>query len=123
MERDREARSHEHFATTRDRFRYKVVMQLRAVATTSSRHNLDTINFFVAAVQTGFGPFIAVILTERREFHVRLCVHRVSSNRNIHANGEPWELLNGGATMYYAARIFLTNRAFLTEDGPIHPAP
>jgi hypothetical protein len=39
-------------------------MQLRGVATTSSRHNLDTINFFVAAVQTGFGPFIAVILTE-----------------------------------------------------------
>ena len=64
MERDREARSHEHFATTRDRFRYKVVMPLRGVATTSSRHNLDTINFFVAAVQTGFGPFIAVILTE-----------------------------------------------------------
>jgi hypothetical protein len=57
----------------------------------------------------------------RREFHVRLCVHRVSSNRNIYANGEPWELLNGGATIYYAARISLTNRAFLTEDGPIPP--
>jgi N-terminal domain of (some) glycogen debranching enzymes len=48
---------------------------------------------------------------------------RVISNWSIYANGEPWELLNGGATMYYAARIFLTNRAFLTEDGPIHPAP
>jgi MFS family permease len=34
-------------------------------ATTSSRRNLDAINFFVAAVQTGFGPFIAIDLTER----------------------------------------------------------
>jgi len=34
------------------------------MATTSSRRNLDAINFFVAAVQTGFGPFIAVVLTE-----------------------------------------------------------
>ena len=33
------------------------------MATTSSRRNLDAINFFVAAVQTGFGPFIAVYLT------------------------------------------------------------
>jgi hypothetical protein len=39
-------------------------MQPRVMATTSSRQNLDTINFFVAAVQTGFGPFIDVILTE-----------------------------------------------------------
>jgi MFS family permease len=34
------------------------------MGTTSSRQNLGTINFFVAAVQTGFGPFIAVVLTE-----------------------------------------------------------
>ena len=37
----------------------------------------------------------------------------------IYANGEPWDLLNGGAIAYYAARIFQANRAFLTEDGPI----
>jgi hypothetical protein len=52
------------FANTGDRFVSKVVMQPRVMATTSSRQNLDTINFFVAAVQTGFGPFIDVILTE-----------------------------------------------------------
>ena len=37
----------------------------------------------------------------------------------MYANGEPWDLLNGGAITYHAARIFQTNRAFLTEDGPI----
>ena len=46
---------------------------------------------------------------------------RVIGNWNIYANGEQWELLNGGPTMYCAARIFLTNRAFLTEDGPVPP--
>jgi MFS family permease len=35
-----------------------------ARATTSNRRNLNAINFFVAAVQTGFGPFIAFVLTE-----------------------------------------------------------
>jgi glycogen debranching enzyme len=44
---------------------------------------------------------------------------RVISNWSLFANGEPWDLLNGGAVTYYAARIFQTNRAFLTEDGPI----
>lgn len=44
---------------------------------------------------------------------------RVISAWAIYANGEPWDLLNGGAIEYFAARIFLTNRAFLTEDGPI----
>src|SRR5260370_41754370 len=34
------------------------------MATTGSRRTLDAINFCVAAVQTGFGPFIAVLLTE-----------------------------------------------------------
>src|SRR4029077_1672889 len=43
------------------------------------------------------------------------------SSWRIYANGEPWELLNGGAISYYASRIFLTNRAFLTEDGTIPP--
>ncbi len=37
----------------------------------------------------------------------------------IYANGEPWELLNGGAVAYNVARIFHTNRAFASEDGPI----
>jgi N-terminal domain of (some) glycogen debranching enzymes len=46
---------------------------------------------------------------------------RVVSSWAIYANGEPWELLNGGAISYYASRIFLTNRAFLTQDGPIPP--
>ena len=44
---------------------------------------------------------------------------RLISAWAIYANGEPWDLLNGGAVTYYAARIFLTNRAFPTEDGPV----
>jgi len=44
---------------------------------------------------------------------------RVVSSWAIYANGEPWDLLNGGAVSYYAARIFLTNRALRTEDGVI----
>jgi glycogen debranching enzyme len=46
---------------------------------------------------------------------------RVVSSWRIYANGEPWELLNGGAINYYASRIYLTNRTFLTEDGTIPP--
>jgi glycogen debranching enzyme len=46
---------------------------------------------------------------------------RIISNWAIYANGEPWELLNGGPVSYYAARIFLTNRTILTEDGTIAP--
>src|SRR6185312_4028986 len=37
------------------------------------------------------------------------------------ANAEPWDLLNGGAAGNDAARIFLTNRSFLTEDGAVPP--
>jgi glycogen debranching enzyme len=44
---------------------------------------------------------------------------RVISAWAIFANGELWDLLNGGAIAPHAARIFLTNRAFETEDGPI----
>src|ERR1700683_187081 len=44
---------------------------------------------------------------------------RVISAWAIYANGELWDLLNGGAVAYHAARIFQTNRAFVTEDGPI----
>ena len=40
---------------------------------------------------------------------------RVISSWNIFANGEPWELLNGGAISYYASRIFLANRALRTR--------
>jgi glycogen debranching enzyme len=46
---------------------------------------------------------------------------RVLSSWTIYANGVPWELLNGGATSYYASKIYLTNRAILTEDGTIPP--
>jgi hypothetical protein len=37
----------------------------------------------------------------------------------IYADGEPWELLNSGNIAYYAARIFLSNRAITTEIGKI----
>src|ERR1700730_4598713 len=46
---------------------------------------------------------------------------RIISNWAIYANGEPWELLNGGPVKYHAALIFLTNRSILTEDGVIPP--
>jgi glycogen debranching enzyme len=44
---------------------------------------------------------------------------RILSSWHIYANGQPWQLLNGGATSYYTSRVFLTNRALLTEDGAI----
>jgi glycogen debranching enzyme len=44
---------------------------------------------------------------------------RLISAWAIYANGEVWDLLNGGAVAPHAARIFLINRAFETEDGPI----
>jgi glycogen debranching enzyme len=44
---------------------------------------------------------------------------RVISSWSLFANGVPWELLNGGAVTYFSARIFQTNRTFITEDGPI----
>src|ERR1700719_3200029 len=44
---------------------------------------------------------------------------RVISAWAIYANGEQWDLLNGGAVAYHAARIFLTNRSFGSEAGPI----
>src|SRR5262249_20679946 len=36
---------------------------------------------------------------------------RIISNWAIYANGEPWQLLNGGPISYDAARIFLTNKS------------
>src|SRR4029077_3280288 len=44
---------------------------------------------------------------------------RVISSWTIYANGESWELLNGGAITPYASRICLTNRAIPTADGII----
>lgn len=44
---------------------------------------------------------------------------RVISAWAIYANGEPWDLLNGGAISGHAARIYQTNYAFMSEDGPI----
>src|SRR5271163_4376571 len=44
---------------------------------------------------------------------------RVISAWAIYANGEPWDLLNGGAVACHVARVFRTNRAFMSEDGPI----
>jgi glycogen debranching enzyme len=46
---------------------------------------------------------------------------RVISNWTVYADGEPWDLLNGGTTTSFNARIFLANRALVTEAGPIAP--
>ena len=46
---------------------------------------------------------------------------RIVSTWTIYANGELWELFNGGPINYHAARIFLTNKTILTEDGTIAP--
>ena len=46
---------------------------------------------------------------------------RIISSWAIYANGETWELLNGGPISYYAACIFFTNKSILTADGPIAP--
>ncbi|MBT2794684.1 amylo-alpha-1,6-glucosidase [Paraburkholderia strydomiana] len=46
---------------------------------------------------------------------------RVISDWAVYANGEPWDLLNGGATTSTTATIFLANRELLTEAGPIAP--
>src|SRR5919106_882256 len=44
---------------------------------------------------------------------------RLISSWSIYANGEPWDLLNGGNIAHYASRVFLTNRAITTQDGNI----
>lgn len=44
---------------------------------------------------------------------------RLISAWAIYANGAPWELLNGGAVSYDAARIHLANRVFRSEDGAV----
>ena len=44
---------------------------------------------------------------------------RVISSWTVYANGEPWDLLNGGSTTSLAARVFLSNRELATEEGLI----
>jgi glycogen debranching enzyme len=44
---------------------------------------------------------------------------RVISSWAIYANGEPWDLLNGGAITHYASRTYLSNRKIHTTDGII----
>ncbi|MBV9533049.1 MAG: amylo-alpha-1,6-glucosidase, partial [Bradyrhizobium sp.] len=46
---------------------------------------------------------------------------RVISSWTVYANGEPFDLLNGGAITPYASRIYLTNRRIHTTDGIIPP--
>ena len=46
---------------------------------------------------------------------------RVISSWAIYANGEPWDLLNGGAITHYASRIYLANPGIRTVDGVIPP--
>jgi glycogen debranching enzyme len=44
---------------------------------------------------------------------------RLLSAWSVSANGEPWDLLSGGAVLYDTARLFLTNRVIRTETGDI----
>ncbi|MBA3812497.1 MAG: amylo-alpha-1,6-glucosidase [Caulobacteraceae bacterium] len=54
--------------------------------------------------------------TDKGFYH---CDTRVISSWQLYADGQPWDLLNGGNIAYYAARIYLTNRAIATEVGEI----
>src|ERR1700756_1932736 len=44
---------------------------------------------------------------------------RVISSWAIYANGEPWDLLNGGAITHYASRSYLPNRKIPPSEGII----
>lgn len=44
---------------------------------------------------------------------------RLLSAWAVYADGEPWDLLSGGAVTYDTARLFLTNRTVLTDSGEI----
>ena len=44
---------------------------------------------------------------------------RLISAWSVQANGEPWDLLSGGAVHHDTAQIYLTNRAFQSEAGLI----
>ncbi|MEP6967910.1 MAG: glycogen debranching N-terminal domain-containing protein, partial [Pseudomonadota bacterium] len=54
--------------------------------------------------------------TDKGFYH---CDTRVISSWQIYADGQPWDLLNGGNIAYHAARIYLTNRAIATEIGEV----
>ena len=44
---------------------------------------------------------------------------RLIASYALYANGVAWELLNGANLVHYAARVFMTNAEFLTQDGPV----
>ncbi len=44
---------------------------------------------------------------------------RLISAWSLYADGAEWELVNGGATTHYAARVFLTNPTIPAQDGDI----
>lgn len=44
---------------------------------------------------------------------------RLISNWHLYANGETWELTNGGALSHFAARVFLTNKRIPNQDGDV----
>jgi glycogen debranching enzyme len=44
---------------------------------------------------------------------------RFVSHYALFANGEPWTRLTGSVVAYYAARVYLVNRAFPTEEGDV----
>ncbi len=46
---------------------------------------------------------------------------RLVSAWAIYANGQGWDLLNGGATTFFSSRVYLTNQGFATQDGPVAP--
>ena len=104
--------------------------RLPSVASDSIEKELETwrSRFRSAAAQIAIHQGQTVLVTEpdgqvnwpsKRGLYFRDT--RVISAWAIYANGEPWDLLNGGAIAPHAALIFETNRAFLTEDGPIPP--
>ncbi len=46
---------------------------------------------------------------------------RVVSAWAIYANGQGWDLLNGGAVTFFSSRVFLANQGFETQDGAVPP--
>jgi glycogen debranching enzyme len=44
---------------------------------------------------------------------------RLISNWHLYANGEIWELTNGGALSHFSARVFLTNKRIPNQDGDV----
>ncbi|MBV9654136.1 MAG: hypothetical protein JOZ42_06190 [Acetobacteraceae bacterium] len=46
---------------------------------------------------------------------------RLVSAWAIYANGQGWDLLDGGATTFFSSRVYLVNQAFETEGGPVPP--